>query len=202
MMLADTVGIFLVIVGLLIAFPALWLLCRGLWPGAVVACGERNRRGMVKSFFVGLPFLVILIIAMGISGKLPGPVGQLSPLFLLSVFFLYASVGVAGIATMLGGRLPSPADEARTWNRTLRGSIVLVLSFLFPILGWFLLLPVSLIVGFGTLTRVLLTYKKVPATPPPLPQNLPPAMTLDDVTTNESCARHAVEVESEAATPV
>lgn len=202
MMLADTVGIFLVIVGLLIAFPALWLFCRGMWTDAVTACADRNRHGMLKSFFVGLPFLVMLIFAMGISGKLPGPVGQLSPLFELSFFFLYASVGVAGIATMLGGRLPSPADETRPWKRTLRGGVVLVLSFLFPILGWFLLLPVSLIVGFGTLTRVLLTRKRVPKAPPPLP---PIAVGDETAGTGElglTAEPMAMSAEDEAATPV
>ena len=167
MMLADTIGIFLVVVGVLIAFPALWLLCRGLWTVTVSECAERNSHGMIKSFLTGLPIVIASIILMGISGKLPGPVGQLSPLFLIGVLVLYASVGVAGIATMLGARLSSPGDVDRPWKSTLRGGIVLVLSFLFPILGWFLLLPGSLVIGCGTLTRVLLTSRKRNVMPPP-----------------------------------
>jgi hypothetical protein len=166
MMLADTIGIFLFLVGVLIAFPALWLLSLGLWTRAVTACAERNSRGLIKSFFVGLPIIVVNIVIMGLLGKLPGPVGQLSPLLDLSVLFLYSSVGVAGLATMLGSRLPSPADAERPWKATLRGGIVLVLSFLFPILGWFLVLPFSLVIGCGTLTRVLLVRGKPKASPP------------------------------------
>lgn len=160
MMLADTIGIFLFVVGVLIAFPSLWLLSRALWTNAVIACSERNSRGLIKSFFVGLPIVVITIVVMGLLGKLPGPVGQLSPLLALSVLFFYASVGVAGVATMLGARLPSPADNDRPWKVTLRGGIVLVLSYMFPVLGWFLILPVSLVIGCGTLTRVLLVSGK------------------------------------------
>lgn len=170
MMLADTIGIFLVVVGVLIAFPALWLFCRGLWTTTVCACAERNNGGMVKSFFTGLPIVIASIFLMGISGKLPGPVGQLSPLFLIGILLLYSSVGVAGIATMLGARLSSPGDAERPWKTTLRGGIVLVLSFLFPLLGWFLLLPGSLVIGCGTVTRVLLTSRKRNVImPPPLP---------------------------------
>jgi hypothetical protein len=41
MLMADTMSIFFVIMGMLLAFSGLWLLCRGLWPGAVEAAAER-----------------------------------------------------------------------------------------------------------------------------------------------------------------
>src|SRR6266542_674561 len=40
MLMADTMAIFFVILGLLLALPGLWVLCRGLWPRAVAKAAE------------------------------------------------------------------------------------------------------------------------------------------------------------------
>jgi hypothetical protein len=63
---------------------------------------------------------------------------------------MQASVGVAGLATSIGERLASPADTGQAWRATLRGSVVLVLTYLLPVLGWFVIIPASFIVGSGS----------------------------------------------------
>jgi cobalamin synthase len=63
---------------------------------------------------------------------------------------------VAGLATCIGERLASPTDTGRAWQATLRGSIVLVLTYLLPILGWFVIIPASFIVGSGSAVLSLL----------------------------------------------
>ena len=71
----------------------------------------------------------------------------------ISLAILFASNGIAGLATVVGQRLPSPGDAERPWNATIRGGIVLELAFLLPFLGWFVLLPVSLLIGAGATVR-------------------------------------------------
>src|SRR4030095_12052952 len=44
MLMADTMAIFFVILGLLLAFPGLWVLCRVLWARA--GRGGQGRRGL------------------------------------------------------------------------------------------------------------------------------------------------------------
>lgn len=153
MLLADTMTWFFCILGLMLALPGLWLLCRGLCPTTFDATTADCARGLWKPFFVGLPLLGLTIFTVSIVSKLPGPLGGISSILVISLFVLFASSGVAGLATTIGHRLPSPADADRPWKATIRGGIVLELAYLVPVLGWFVLLPGSLVVGAGSALR-------------------------------------------------
>ncbi len=148
MLMADTMAIFFVILGLLFAFPGLWLLCRGLWPQTVANATEVCQRGLIKPLLLGLPITVVIIFISVILGKL-GPAGKIGAIALVCIFLMSAGTGVSGLVTCIGGRLASDSDAGRTWRATLRGGIVLELSYLLPILGWFIVLPVSFMIGCG-----------------------------------------------------
>jgi hypothetical protein len=62
---------------------------------------------------------------------------------------LFANSGVSGLASMLGARLASPVDLERPWKGTLRGGLVLAFSCLLPLLGWFIVMPCSVLLGLG-----------------------------------------------------
>ncbi len=160
MLMADTMAIFFSVLGFLIAFPALWLLCRGLWPDVVDSSKGDCAVTLFKPFLVGLPLTLAAFFAVAFLGKLPQPAGGISSLGLICLFITYASSGVAGLATVVGERLPSPADAQCPWKATIRGGIVLELSYLLPFLGWFVLLPVSIIIGAGATTRALIRSRK------------------------------------------
>jgi hypothetical protein len=74
---------------------------------------------------------------------------------------LQAHTGVSGLATSIGRRLASPLDEQRPWRSTLRGGVVLELTFLLPILGWFVIQPASIIIGSGAANLNLLSRLKL-----------------------------------------
>ncbi|MCC6143719.1 MAG: hypothetical protein IT368_07920, partial [Candidatus Hydrogenedentes bacterium] len=68
--------------------------------------------------------------------------------------FLFALAGLAGstgLVRLIGLRLPSTHDTTAPWRRVLRGGTVLSLTFLLPGLGWFLVLPATLVSGIGAL---------------------------------------------------
>ena len=160
MLMADTMAIFFVILGLMLAFPGLWLLCRGLWPDTVAEAAKRCGDSLFLSFLAGLPVTVMMLGAAVVLNNLFGPVGKAGAIGIVSVYMVLAHTGVAGLATCIGRRLTSPSDEERPWRATLRGGIVLELSYLLPILGWFVILPASIITGCGAATLSLLTFKK------------------------------------------
>ena len=157
MLFADTMAIFFVILGLLLAFTSLWLLCRALWTEQVMRSSEMVG---LKSFFIGIPITAIAVVIVIVVGKLPASFGQIGGVLTFSALFLYAQIGVSGLATQIGNRLPSPADKDKAWRPTLRGSIILALSWLLPLVGWFLIIPVSVIHGAGATTRSLFPKKK------------------------------------------
>ncbi len=155
MMLADTMAIFFSVVGLLIALPALWLTLSALWPAlgarAQAACQDK----LWKSFIIGLPVVAIVVVLVGIFSKLPEGVGGILSITAISTGLLMANFGLTALATLVGHRLPSPRDAARPWLVTLRGSILLEFSLAVPVVGWFLLFPIALVIGVGTFIRAL-----------------------------------------------
>ena len=172
MLMADTMAVFFVIVGMMLAFPGLWLLCLGLWPATVAEAAERCRKGLRLSFLVGLPVTIVVVFSTLKLVNSLGGLGKAAGIGLFCVFMLHAHIGVAGFATAIGRRLTSPVDQARQWRATLRGGVVLELTFLLPILGWFVILPASIVIGSGAATRsqirqlrnTVKTIGRVPAT--------------------------------------
>jgi hypothetical protein len=160
MLMADTMSIFFVILGMMLAFPGLWLLCRGLWPKAVATAADRCRQSLWSSFLVGLPITIVMIVVTRILFTL-GPVGKIAGIGVVCLYMLQAHTGVSGLATSIGRRLASPIDEQRPWRATLRGGVVLELTYLLPILGWFVILPASIIIGSGAATLGLLSKIKL-----------------------------------------
>lgn len=148
MLMADTMAIFFVILGLLLAFPGLWLLCRGLWPRAVANAAAICGKGLIKPFIAGLPVTVVMVFAAVALGNL-GPPGKIAAAAMVCLYMMFANCGVAGLTTAVGERLASSVDSEQPWRATLRGGVALGLASLLPILGWFVILPVSMTVGCG-----------------------------------------------------
>lgn len=161
MLMADTMSIFLVILGMMLALPGLWLLCRGLWPEAVAAAADRCRKGLWSSFLVGLPITIMMVAVTTILFNVLGPVGKIAGVGVVCLYMLQAHTGVSGLATSIGRRLAAPLDEQRPWRSTLRGGVVLELTYLLPFLGWFVILPASIIIGSGAANLGLLSKVKL-----------------------------------------
>ena len=161
MLMADTMSIFFVILGMMLAFPGLWLLCRGLWPEAVAATADRCRKSLWSSFLLGLPITFVMIVITRILFSVLGPAGKIAGIGVVCLYMLQAHTGVSGLATSIGRRLLSPIDEQRPWRSTLRGGVVLELTYLLPFLGWFVILPASIIIGSGAANLALLSRLKL-----------------------------------------
>lgn len=163
MLMADTLAIFLVILGLMLALPSLWLLCRGLWPNTVTGAAHVCSDSRLRAFLLGLPITAVIVIIAAALGNTLGPAGKITAAALVCLYLVLANTGVAGFATSVGQRLSSPADAERPWKATLRGGIILELTYLLPILGWFVILPVSIIIGAGAATLALLNLQNAKA---------------------------------------
>lgn len=160
MLMADTMSIFFVVLGMLLAFSGLWLMCRGLWPDAVEAAAERCAKRIWPYFLAGLPLTFVTIVLTKFLFVL-GPAGKIAAVAVVCLYMLQAHTGVSGLATAIGRRLPSSLDQHSPWRATLRGGIALELTYLLPILGWFIVLPASIIIGTGAINAALLSRIKI-----------------------------------------
>ncbi len=154
-----------------------WLVASSLFPNYVAKCRQQYGRPIVTTL-TGLLFTVIPIAAgIGIANTAP-PALKWIGVIIATVPILAGLFGTAGLASRVGYGMPAPVDEAQPWRRVLRGGTALALTFLLPILGQLIVIPLVLASGVGA--SVLSWLSRRPADQPPaipvraLPETPPP----------------------------
>lgn len=174
MIMADVLKWALLIVGTQIVFVSYWLAAQALFPQAV----ERARGQYSRPWKLTLLGLLMSapLIAIGIfTFQRNNPVFKIIGGGLILLPVVIGLVGSTGLNLRIGTGLPSPLDAGQPWRRVLRGSVVLVLMFLLPVIGWFVLLPWTLITGFAAAALSCSGKAK------PEPTAAPPLASLKEV---------------------
>lgn len=153
--IGDSVTVVACLAGLMLATPALLTVMNLFFNRITTKAAYRLHRGVVVPFFVGL----IPIIFIGIPAALLLSIGSVAQ-FLGSVAFLFlftmAFSGMASLARMLGARLGELSRQPENpFLETLIGTFMLTFAIAFPLIGWFVLLPISMVIGLGA---ILMTF--------------------------------------------
>lgn len=149
MIMADVLKIVLIIAGTLAVFICYWLAAEALFPSLVERARHRYQAQPLRITLVGLAVTApALLIGVGL-GQAPHPLLKLMALCIGLIPVLLGMIGSAGLSQRIGCGLPSGLDATQPWRRVLRGGVVLAFTFLLPILGWFFVLPWTLISGVG-----------------------------------------------------
>jgi hypothetical protein len=176
MILSDVVAIALSIIGFLLSLQGLWLVCRALWPGKVELSVEFVSQWSISCFAVGLLVSGVLLAVATVASKAGGP-GKLAGFVILFFHVIFSGIGTSGLVTHIGRRLESPADLGRPWRATVRGGVALELACLIPVLGWFGILPIALIIGAGAATMAMFSRAGIrerrPLPMPPVSSDIP-----------------------------
>ncbi len=156
MIMADVLTWFLIIIGILLVLNAHWLAAFALFPKVVAASREKYALKPIAATFLGLAILLpVLILGTIIMSVLKHPLVAVIIIGLWMIPAVLAFLGSAGLAARIGAGLRSPNDDTQPWRSVMRGSTVLSLTFLTPILGWFVLLPWTLVSGLGIAVMTL-----------------------------------------------
>lgn len=151
MNLADVFTVVLVILGLLTVFVGIWLASAGLFPRAVENCAQRLGASPVKCVLMGVVCLVpLLAVGIKIGDVAPNAAVKLLSFVIVVSTILAALIGTAGLALRIGQGLKSARADDEPWHQVRRGGVVLALTY-----GTIVLLPVTLIAGFGALVLTL-----------------------------------------------
>ena len=92
---------------------------------------------------VSIPWLVLALVAL----NMPSGAVKFAGAALGSLWILSGLLGGASIAQHIGrveGQTPS-------WSQTFRGGLFIVLTWILPIVGWLVMLPLTLAAGVGCL---------------------------------------------------
>jgi hypothetical protein len=151
MNLADVFTYLFVILGFLIAYVSYWLMAAALFPRMVERSAAQLGRAPVKTTLLGAAlFVPLLAICLRLPGRL-----RIAGVGVALLLALAALFGSSGLALRIGQGLPSARDERQPWRRVLRGGIVLSLTFVMPLLGWFVVMPFAYLSGFGAFVLML-----------------------------------------------
>ena len=157
--MADISAIFFILLILGVAFPALlstwWL----LFPSLVSRAQTRVDRTPWGTFWLGLVVIVAVTIPIVILLALPFGPAKFTGWILLAASLALSSIGSAGIAAHLSEQMKKSGAAFTPLGGFIRGSVVLELTAFFPVLGWFFIWPLMLIITFGATAFALLNWK-------------------------------------------
>lgn len=165
---------FLLTLGFFLVFLSHWLVAGSLFPVYVAQCSDQYRRPIVITLLGLLAMVVPIALGTLLLNVLP-PFLKWIGLLIIFAPILGGLLGTAGLARRIGLGMPSPGDETQPWKQVLRGGTALALTFLLPILGQILAIPLILASGLGA-SLLTWTARRKPPMPPALPQ---PVRTVD-----------------------
>jgi hypothetical protein len=147
--MTDVYIVVFTLAGILLSLPALLVALNMLLPKATQNTAARLSKTPGLCFVLGVPVTAAFLLYIAIAGQLPfgliRATGFLAALFGMGL----GTIGAAGMARMLGDRLQSISGPASTLSSLVRGAVVYEMACLFPIVGWFLFIPLAGIMVMG-----------------------------------------------------
>ena len=148
--MSDVLAIILILLLLGSAYPGLLAALRLLFPRVVTASRLRIQRQAWRCFWSGV--LAALVIALPAVIFVNMPVGLLKLLgwALLGLGLGLGVFGAAGLAELMASRMQGEEPDApAAIGAFVRAAVTIELAAVFPVLGWLVFFPISLLVSLG-----------------------------------------------------
>lgn len=148
--MSDVMAIFGVLLLLGFAYPGMLTTWRALFPAVVDRACARLAGSMWKCFGFGLVVAFAFALPALILIALPFGPAKLIGWSIVASSLMLASLGASGLASLIGERLGQMSGPS--WSEAsvfVRGAVALELAAAFPIIGWFLFLPLSTVAAAG-----------------------------------------------------
>jgi hypothetical protein len=162
MKMADVFAVFGTLLAVGIALPGLLLAWQLLLPKLVDRAQQRLDHTPWQCFFSGTGFFFIYLIPILIFFNLPWggfrAIGGIVTLILAAI----ASIGAAGLAKLMGHRISNLGFNASAVGATVRGAVAMELAAAFPLIGWFIFIPLTFIVALGAALFALVGWMPRP----------------------------------------
>lgn len=164
MTMADIFAVFGTLLTLGIALPGLLLTWRLLLPTWVARAQQRLEQTPWQCFFGGAIALGIYLIPTLILFNLPWGGFQLIGAVGVFILLTITSIGAAGLAGLMGQRLDNLGiNSSSAVGATVRGAVALELAAVFPLIGWFIFIPITFMMALGAFLFALVGWMPRPA---------------------------------------
>ncbi|MEO6445366.1 MAG: hypothetical protein ABIZ91_05190 [Gemmatimonadaceae bacterium] len=148
--MADVFKIVFLVLGTMLVLVSYWLATTALFPSWVdrtrAVYADKPVRATLIGVVIGVPAGVA---GVALTANAPSVALKVVGALFVSLPVLLALAGSSGFALRIGVGLAMPHDAQTPWRRVLRGGAVLALCFLLPLVGWFVVLPWTLVSGVG-----------------------------------------------------
>ncbi len=165
-MIGDVLGLVATILAIGFSAWAFMVAAGLLFPDKTRYAGTMIRSRFWSSFFIGLGGIVVCILPVVILLNLPAT--RLFGYWLICMIACTASFGGAGIAQLLSERIREGHAEMTPYAGLVKGAGFLSALAMSPLVGWFFLTPMFLIIGFGAGLRA--AFRRTPIAAPSAPQ--------------------------------
>lgn len=161
-----------VVAGIISACAALSLLLAGmalLFGRRAAAARETLERTPGRSLLLGAALALTAGAVALVLLNLPSGLLKLIGWALLLGLFFVSALGGSGLALLVGERVREKAPDLSAYGALTRGAMLVVVAGLVPLLGWFLLMPLTLLATLGAGAQALLRRPR----PAPVPAAMP-----------------------------
>lgn len=101
-----------------------------------------------RCFWRGMAMLALAILAL-VFLSIPNPLIKLFGILMLLALAGVATLGGAGLAMLMGQRIGEMSGARTSFGCLVRGSLAYSVGLMFPLIGWYVLAPISLICAMG-----------------------------------------------------
>ncbi len=148
----SIIFVFSVILLVILSLPALLVFLNLALPGISNQAAERLTKGGIAPFFVGLITAFVIGFPASILVSL-GSIFQLCGTIIWLFLLFWGFMGLAVITRLAGYRITVMGKYDTSFLvQIMAGALMMSLSIAFPVIGWFVILPLSLLIGLGAIT--------------------------------------------------
>lgn len=156
MAIGDVILTVSCLVGFMAALPALLIFLNVAFVGTSDRAATRLAKGGIVPFFIGLG-MTLLIGGPSVLLLATGSFFQFCGSITLLAFFFFGFMGLASVSRLVGYRVTELNErEASPLIQALAGALVLSFGIAFPLLGWLIVFPFSLIIGIGAVVLAMI----------------------------------------------
>jgi len=147
---AEVYAWFFVHLGVLLVAAAWMTVAALMSPNITRRCAEVIGGKPWRSFFLGFTLFFLGVILFAAMNAIPFAGGKFIAVVIGLTVILFGLFGAGGFVRCLASRATS--GQGSPTVRSLYGiSLLVALTWLLPLIGWFLALPLTLILGLGSL---------------------------------------------------
>lgn len=152
--MGEIAGLILILLVSAITTVALLVLLPFLIPGRVERTRQIIQTMPGRSFAIGLVNTLFFLVIAAIFTQ-GGDGGWLIALLIILALLTGAAIGLAGLVLLLRERIYPETAKAAGLSTMMKTAVLLTLAGLLPLLGWFVLTPILLLVGLGAAIMAL-----------------------------------------------